>query len=544
LEDEKMTAQMMLLASASALAVAAGATPAAAAADCRSLASLALPDTRISMAEPVAAGAFSPPLPSWAKGLGMRQPKPVPAAFCRVTGDILSAPDSDIKFEVWLPASGWTGRYESVGNGGFAGGIRYDSMVNPLLGGSVVASTDDGHTAPAIGPGSASWALGHPQKVKDYGYRAVHLTAETAKAITKAFYGEAPTHSYFVGCSKGGQEALMEAQRYPSDFDGIVGGANANRWVDLFSSFSWTQNMTLANRDGYLSPADMDKIAAAVAAACDAQDGVKDGLISDPLRCRVDMSKIGLSPAKLRSYQAIHDGPHDRAGNPIYAGMPFGGELGWKDTVSGASFEDAPVNAQMSMYGDGFFANFVHQDAGWTFRGFDIDAERANAGKLLGADMNADDPRMSAFKTRGGKFIQFAGWADTIVTPMGTIDFYKQVVAAQATAAEDPAALERTQGFYRLFLAPGVGHCGGGPGPNNFGQAGGNGEASHDMVVAMENWVEKGVAPTRIVATKFVGDQPAKGVAMTRPLCPYPQVARYRGSGDTNDAANFECEPK
>src|SRR5262245_17155744 len=266
-----------------------------AAATCQSLASLKLADTVITIAQPVAAGEFTPP---------RNGAKPVPVAFCRIAGKIKPTSDSDIGFELWLPASGWTGRYESVGNGGFAGSIRYDSMLNPLLGGSAVASTDDGHSG-----GGSAWALGHPEKVIDYGYRAVHLTAEIAKAITTTFYESKPHHSYFVGCSKGGQEALMEAQRFPNDFDGILGAANANQWTSLFSSFAWNQKLNQADKASYLSPADLEKIGAATIAACDASDGVKDGLISDPLSCRVSTSALSLQPAQAKTFEAIHGGP-------------------------------------------------------------------------------------------------------------------------------------------------------------------------------------------------------------------------------------------
>src|SRR5580698_1841089 len=213
---------------------------------CEQLAKVSLPQTNISLAQSTAADTFTPPVPDWAKGF--MHPKPVPAAFCRVVGHLHPTGDSDIKFELWLPMTGWSGRYESVGNGGFAGSIRYDSMRNPLLAGSAVASTDDGHDGPAIGPTSGDWAFGHPEKIIDYGHRAVHLTAVAAKAHTTAFYGRKPAHSYFVGCSKGGQEGFMEAQRYPEDFDGIVSGAAASQWTDLFSSFVWTESINLADR--------------------------------------------------------------------------------------------------------------------------------------------------------------------------------------------------------------------------------------------------------------------------------------------------------
>jgi Tannase and feruloyl esterase len=528
LRRTKVRSLLALVASAALLTAV---TKPAAAANCADLKQVVLPKTTITLAQATAAGAFTPPVPEWARAF--MSATPIPAAFCRVTGEIRPTSDSNIKFELWLPVTGWTGRYESVGNGGFAGSIRYDSMRNPLLGGSAVASTDDGHEGPAIGPTSADWAFGHPEKIIDYGHRAVHLTAVAAKTLTAAFYGRKPEHSYFVGCSKGGQEGFMEAQRYPQDFDGIVSGAAASQWTDLFSSFVWTESINLANQASYLSAGDLVKIGAAVTAACETPATVKYGFISDPQRCEVPSASLGLSPEKLKTFEAIHQGPKDTAGTQIFPGQPYGGEnAGWADTISGANFEAAQTDAQMSMYGGNFFRNFVYQDKQWSFHGFDLDKGRADAERVVGKSMNADDMRFAAFKARGGKFIAYAGMVDSIVTPLSSVRTYRAVEAAHG---------QKTPQFYRLFLAPGVNHCGGGPGPNQFGQGGGAGDADHDMVVALEQWVEKGVAPSRIIATKFLSDDKAKGAAMTRPLCAFPQVAKYRGSGDMSDAVNFAC---
>ena len=511
------------------------------AASCDSLASLKLPDTTITLAQSVAAGTFTPPGPAQAAATA----KPVPVAFCRVTGSIKPTADSNIGFEVWLPQSGWTGRYESVGNGGFAGVISYRAMVGPLVAGSAVASTDDGHS----GPGPA-WALGHPEKIADYGYRAVHLTADNGKAIANAFYGAKPKYSYFVGCSKGSQEAFMEAQRFPNDFDGIVAGASANQWVSLFSGFAANQKANLASEAGYISAADVQKAGAAIVAACDGIDGVKDGLINDPRQCKIKISDLPLTPAQQKTFAAIHDGPKTSAGKQIYPGYPFGTEIvGWSANLAGPSYAEAAAKASQSTFGNGLYANFVYQDPNWDSRKFDLDKSPVDADKAMGKAMNSDDPNLTAFKSRGGKLLQFHGWADALNTPLGSIRYYEQVMAAQAKAggvtpvasgAAD-AGLAKTQEFFRLFLAPGMGHCSGGTGPNQLGQTDGGGDADHDIVAALERWVEKGTAPTRIVATKFVDNDQTKPVEMTRPLCAYPQAAKYKGSGDTNDAANFVC---
>jgi hypothetical protein len=523
--------QLRSLLALSAFASLAAVSKLATAADCEGLKQVVLPNTTITMAKSVAAGAFTPPVPEWARAF--MTSAPIPAAFCRVAGEIRPTSDSNIKFELWLPASGWTGRYESVGNGGFAGFIRYDSMRNPLLGGSAVASTDDGHVGPAIGSTAADWAFGHPEKIVDYGHRAVHLTAVAAKALTAKFYARKPAHAYFVGCSKGGQEGFMEAQRYPEDFDGIVSGAAASQWTDLFSSFVWTESINLADRASYLSSDDLVKVGAAITAACETPSSAHDGFIGDPLRCEVPAASLGLTPAKLKTFEAIHQGPKDKSGHQIFPGMPYGGEnAGWQDTISGADFEAAQSDAQMSMYGGNFFRNFVYHDKQWSFHGFDIDKGLADAVRIVGKSMNADDMSFTAFKGRGGKFIAYAGMVDSIVTPLSSVRSYQAVKAIQG---------DTTAQFYRLFLAPGVNHCGGGPGPNEFGQSGGTGDAEHDMVVALEQWVEKGVVPAQIIATKFVADDPAKGAAMTRPLCSFPQIAKYKGSGDRTSAANFSC---
>jgi hypothetical protein len=511
------------------------ATATAHAGACENLSSFKIAAGRIDLAQSVTAGAFTPP----------KLRRSVPVAFCRVAGTLTPTTDSDIKFELWLPLNGWTGRYESVGNGGFAGAIRYDSMTGPVIGGSAVASTDDGHSAPAVGPGSASWALGHPQKVIDYGYRAVHLTALAGKAITAAFYAKPPHHSYFAGCSKGGQEAFMEAQRYPNDFDGIIAGAAANRWTDMFSSFSWSEKINLASPAAYISKADVAKIAATVLGACDSLDGVKDGLVSDPLRCRVEPSEIDLTSEQRRTLAQLYAGPVG-----LYPGQARGGEgVQWASVISGPSFEAAASDAEQSMYGDGFFANFLYQDPSWTFRRFELDKTPALARAKLGSVMNSDSTDLSRFEAHGGKLIQFHGWADAIVTPLGGIEYYEKVAAARAARSRHAAhvvaksdAMTKMQGFYRLFLAPGMGHCGGGPGPNSFGQQGGDGDGDHDLMVALEEWVEKGVAPQRILASRFSVVNQERKVLITRPLCAFPRVAVYVGAGNPNVAENFTCK--
>ena len=271
------------------------------------------------MAQPEAAGTFTPP----------RSPagtKPVPLAFCRVGGIIRPTSDSEIKFEVWLPQTAWTGRYESVGNGGFAGSISFNAMVRPLIAGSAVAGTDDGHETPVNT--HAEWALGHPEKVIDFGYRAVHLTATISKSITSAFYGKKPKHSYFIGCSTGGREALAEAQRYPEDFDGIAAGDRGNQWVDQHSGDAANMKAFLASGGGlYFTGRRAEDWLFYHQRMRWRGDGVKDGLINDPRECRINTASLPLTAAQLKTYQALHDGPKTSSGKQIFPGMPFGSEL-------------------------------------------------------------------------------------------------------------------------------------------------------------------------------------------------------------------------
>ena len=516
------------------LASAASAANPAFAASCESLAGLKLPNTTITLARPEAAGAFTPP--GAAAGT-----KPVPVTFCRVGGSIRPTSDSDIRFEVWLPQTAWTGRYESVGNGGFGGSIPFGGMLRPLMAGSAVAGTDDGHQTDVNS--AAEWALGHPEKIIDFSYRAVHLTATVSKLIAGAFYGNKPKHSYFIGCSTGGREALTEAQRYPNDFDGIAAGDPANQWVGLLSGDAANMKAFLASEAGYISPSDLQKVGAAITERCDVVDGVKDGLINDPRECRIDLASLPLTAAQLKTYQALHDGSKTSAGKQIFPGMPFGSEaVGWAQYFAGPSFAEAHAKARRGILANEIFANLVYQDPSWDFMGFDPDKDPANAKKAIGKIMDATDPNFTGFKAHRGKLISYQGWADADITPFAMLNYYNSVVAAQGGAGANAGALDKTQAFYRLFMAPGMGHCGGGPGPNQFGQTGGNGDADHDVVAALEQWVEKGVAPKKIIATKYVDNDPKKAVEMTRPLCVYPQAAKYKGTGDTKDAGSFVCK--
>jgi TonB family protein len=503
------------------------------AATCESLAALKLPDTTITSAHAVAAGAFVPP-----PALGM----PVPAvkdlpAFCRVTATIKPAKDSDIKMEVWLPLTGWNGKYRGAGNGGFAGSVYYPSLATALSAGYASAGTDTGHSA---SPVDSRWALGHPDKIVDFGWRAIHEMTVKAKSIIQAFYGNAPKKSYFAGCSNGGRQALMEAQRFPEDYDGIIAGAPANYWTKVFATFIWNIQAMQAEPGSYIGANKIPAIARAVAAACDANDGVKDGVLNDPRACHFDpkvlLCKEGdvdscLTAPQAAALKKIYDGPVDAAGRQMFPGfLPGGeeGEGGWATWI-----DRGPGKDLQTVFAHGFYTNMITSKEPLDLKSINVETAVKLADDQQGQTFNAIDPNLKPFARRGGKLIIYHGWSDAALPPMGAVNYYNSV--------EEAMGLGTPSIFMRIFMVPGMQHCGGGPGANSFGQGSPAGDADHDINQALERWVEKGIAPEKLIATKFVADDPQKGVAMTRPLCAYPAAATYKGTGNANDAANFEC---
>lgn len=504
------------------------------AATCEGLAALKLAHTLIAKAQTVAAGAFDPP-PAEPSPAALDYKK-LPA-FCRVQGVIEPSSDSHIEFETWLPVAGWNGRYEGLGNGGFAGSIDFRGLGDAVSHGYAGSSTDTGHKGSAI---DAKWALGHPEKVTDFGYRAIHATAENAKAIISAFYGNAPRHSYFSSCSNGGREALMEAQRYSADYDGILAGAPANYWTHLLSSAAAEVRM-LGEPASYIPAAKLPAIEAATLAACDRQDGVSDGVINDPSRCKFAPAELMcrgpesnscLTAPEVASLEKLYAGARDSHGQSIFPGRVPGGETGpggWGLWITG----QAPGTSLMFAFGTGFFGNMVFEDASWDFHTFQTDRDTKVADDKLAHALNATDPDLKPFRIRGGKLIVYHGWNDPAISPLSSIDYFRSVRAKMGAKEED--------GFLRLYLAPGMAHCGGGPGPDSFGQGTvAAADPQHSISKALENWVENGTAPGPIIATKLKTGSPTT-VVRTRPLCPYPEVARYAGSGSTDEAANFSC---
>jgi hypothetical protein len=505
---------------------------------CEQLAHLALPNTTITSAQTVAPGTFAPPasMSPWLAGdPGFYKKLP---AFCRVTAAAKPAADSDIKIEVWLPSSGWNGRFRGQGNGGFAGEIDYRALGLAVFQGYASAATDTGHATEGT---NAAWALGHPEKIVDFAYRAIHEMTVIGKATTKAFYGDAAQHSYFANCSNGGRQALMEAQRYPEDYDGILAGAPANYWTHLLASAIYDAQATTLDPASYIPASKIPAIAKAVNDSCDAQDGVTDGVLNDPRKCHFDTAALVckaadsdacLTQPQVTALKKLYEGAHDSKGKEIFPGFLPGGEAGgggWPLWITGMG----PGKSLLFAFGIGYFSDMVYDKADWDYKTANLDEAVAASDKKFSGVLNATETNLKPFESHGGKLIIYHGWNDAAISALNTINYYE--------AVQNKMGKQQANSFLRLFMVPGMQHCGGGPGPDVFGQAGFStpNDPQHNIYLALEEWVEKGAAPSTVIATK----QPGEGSTLkqTRPLCAYPQVAIYKGNGDTNDAANFAC---
>lgn len=458
--------------------------------------------------------------------------------FCRVAGTLKPTPDSRIRFEVWLPSRGWNGRLLGVGNGGFAGSINYGQMAASLRLGYATFSTDTGHQA---GAEDASWAYRHPEKIKDYGYRALHLTTIAAKQSVAAFYGKPQQHAYFDSCSNGGREALMEAQRFPEDFDGILAGAPANNWTHMLSSGIDVYQGMSADPAGYLPGMKLPALHRAVLAACDRLDGVEDGILNDPRQCHFDPKSLlcvgedsleCLTAAQVRSVSKLYAGGSTRAGEMLFPGVALGSEEpGWDYWITGAG----PGAGASARYPVAFFRYMVMTDPDW-------DPLRADAAKALqaaeqatGQDLDATDPNLKPYFTRGGKLLLYHGWDDAAISPFNTIAYFGEVRRAAGSTAEHAI---------QLYMVPGMEHCSGGPGPDRFGQLGLSGAlpGETNALTALENWVEHQQDPGPLLAVKIDSRHSAAPPSMARPLCPYPQIAQYDGKGDPKQPQSFTCK--
>lgn len=511
---------------------------------CPSLTSLALPNTVIQSATPIAAGPFIPP-----PGPPGAPPQPVVTvskAFCQVKGTISPVPGSSIAFEVWLPAPAtWNRKLMGIGNSGANGEISYTltdaSLASAVNRGYAAVGTDTGHVS---NPVDGSWAVGAPEKIVDNATRSIFEVTAKAKGIIAAFYGTASSNrlarSYFYGCSMGGRQGLMQAQRFPAAYDGVISGAPVIDLANLTAAGAF-QAQQLAG-PGFFPAAKLPAIAAAVRAECDATDGLVDGLIDDPRSCEWDPNTLVcsgpdsnscLTQDQAKALEQLYKGARRSDTNAkIYPGLERGGEdgfgpLGWSTSVTGPPSPLAPPGTPGIgvLLSGAYINNVAFQNPNPLFKTFtfnfasDLDFVISQLTTLYQYDAN--NPDLTAFKNRGGKVLMYHGWSDPVVPPRGSVEYHKSVRKVLGT--------QQALGTLRLFMAPGMEHCVGGTGPFLF-----------DAVTALENWVERGVAPERIVATQV--NLATGAFVRTRPLCRYPMVARYKGTGDVNSAASFVCE--
>ena len=482
---------------------------------CDSLARLALSNTTITSARWVDAGpmTLAPATPAAAAPQRSTTPPPPPPlpSHCRLAIVIQPTSDSHIEAEVWLPAE-WNGKFQAVGNGGWAGIISYPAMARALQEGYATASTDTGHKG-----GNGAFAIGHPEKLIDFGYRAVHEMTVQSKAIITAFYKRPARLSYWNGCSTGGRQGLMAAQRYPEDFDAILAGAPANNHTRMQISRVAVAAPTARDPNAIVPQAKLALVTRAVLEACDGVDGVTDGFLNDPRACTFDVARLQctstesdscLTAAQVATMKSAYAPVKLPNGELVFPGKELGSETTW-GMVGGAA--DA-----LSVSG----LQIAYADTAWDVKSFDLARDLAITLKNVGYATNAIDPDLRAFKARGGKLLLYHGWNDGLISPGNTVNYVDAVHKAMGKGQDD---------WLRLFMLPGVGHCQGGAGPDQV-----------HWMAALERWREGGKAPDQIQAARV----DANRVEMTRPLCPYPQVARYSGIGSTRDARNFICATK
>jgi feruloyl esterase len=476
-------------------------------APCESLSTFSQAHVSVTLAQSIGAKQFTPPNGRGGRGGGAFANLP---AFCRVAATLTPSADSNIQVEVWLPAVDWNGKLQAVGNGAWAGNISYPAMATALLAGYATVSTDTGHTG-----GNANFIVGHPEKLVDFEERAVHEMTVTAKAIAAAYYGNAPERSYFNGCSTGGRQALTEAQRYPLDFDAIVAGAPANFAKRQTFGQIWLWQATHKDEASLITPDKFVVLHKAAVAQCDALDGVKDGVLENPARCKFDPKVVEckngdgpdcLTPAQVEAARKIYAGAsHAKTHELLYPGLEPGSELGWNMSVAAR-----PVG-----YAEDFFKYIVFKDETWNPNALNYDVDVVTTDKTP-TGLNAVDANLNRFVEHGGKLLIFHGWSDPGIPPSNSVNYYQSVQKATKNARDG----------VRLFMVPGMNHCGGGDGTSVF-----------DMVAAVDKWVATKTPPTAIPASKADGT-----VVRTRPLCAYPTVATYKGTGSTDEAANFVCK--
>ena len=497
---------------------------AAAQQSCESLKSLKLPNITITSASAGSAGFELPPQ----AGFLNAPPRKVTAPFCRIEAFSTPSSDSHIGLEVWLPvAENWNGKFLAAGNPGFIGSLSSSGLAGIMERGYVAAGTDTGHVDEAF-----EWAIGHPEKWADWGYRAVHEMAVLTKELANQYYGKPIQHSYWNSCHNGGNQALNEAQRYPGDFDGIVAGDPALHISHLQPGslyISWVALKDGVGSPGYIPPAKVAILNKAALAACDADDGLADGLITNPMQCKFDPASTQckaaddgtcLTAAQVDTAKKIYAGAKFKDGTPIYAGYVPGSEVTWNFMI-----EKEPFSVNLN-----YFKGMVFQDPNWDFRTFDPDRDTRLAIERTGKYVDANNPDLRPFKQAGGKLILIASWNSTALAPLQVVEYYKSIEQVMGGPGE-------ARDFARLFAVPGSRGC---PGFVRNTE-------DFKALEAMIEWVENGKAPESIVYSYREATEGASGMASagkvyrTRPVCAYPQVSRYKGNGDINDAAKFSC---
>ncbi|UCB54133.1 MAG: tannase/feruloyl esterase family alpha/beta hydrolase [Thiotrichales bacterium] len=466
-----------------------------------------------------------------------------PAPHCKVAGVI----GAEVHFELLLPEK-WNGKFVMGGGGGFVGSVMNTSLAfGSLQAGYATVGTDTGHQAHAL---DASWALNNPERLINFGHRAVHQTAVTAKTLIKAYYKNDIARSYFTGCSRGGSQGMMAAQRYPEDFDGIVAGAPAFNWAPGLASLASQINQAMYPdpdnlQEAVIGPREQELIESSYLAMCDDQDGIKDGILNDPRQCKFDVATLlckgqkndrCLDEQQLAAVKTIYDGPKDSKGNSLFYGFSFGGETapgGWPRWLTGglkyqadldefqggvdAGDFEAPASPNAYYgFGNGIMKYFVYNDPDWTYVNYNFDTLQEDS-KRAAEILNATSTDLSAFRKRGGKMIIYSGWSDAAAPGLAMVGYYEDVLAQDKMAAEDT----------RLFMMPGVEHCFGGPGPSFV-----------NYLTEIDQWFETGKAPDQVTANWLNEKMQPDG---SRLVCAYPQVAKYDGKGDTRDVASFSC---
>jgi len=465
-----------------------------------------------------------------------------PVPHCKVAGVI----GTETHFELLLPET-WNGKFVMGGGGGFVGSVMNTSlMFGSLQKGYATVGTDTGH---AGHPANGSWAYNNLERLVSFGHQAVHRTAVTAKAFITDYYATDIGRSYFTGCSRGGGQGFVEAQRYPEDFDGIVAGSPAYDFLGVAAAATQISAAMYPDpsdlQEAVLGPEEQRLIESSYLEMCDALDGIEDGILNDPRQCAFDVGTLlcqeektdsCLSEEQLAAVRVVYDGPKDSQGRSIYYGFPFGGESapgGWSRWLTGGlkynddaddfqagvdtgPFESPVTPSAYYAFGNDIMRYFVYNDPEWSYVGYNYD-NLAKDGARAAETLNSTDPDLSAFRKRGGKMLIYNGWSDNAQSSLAFADYYEQVLAHDETAADD----------VRMFLMPGVEHCFGGPGPSWV-----------DFLDVLDNWFETGEAPDQVTA--YWLDQTMQPTG-SRPVCAYPAVAQYDGEGDTRDAASFSC---